>query len=1184
MIKIIIKKGLQLLLVYLCLFNLNYIFAQSSVGNESNDATNYIPKISPSSPEAFKFGSYGNIPIGLFTGSPNVNIPLVYFKQGQIQIPVSINYSSNGIHLDELNGSVGLGWSLVSAGVITRTVRGLPDEENSYIKTLPDIDKLGLWSPDVVNYLHDCQYGNVDAEPDLYTANFCGNNIKFTFNANGFPLLYSQINFQIEGRSGGNSFIITDDQGIKYYFSEQENVTNRTQGNGHSIPQRHVSAWYLSKIADASGHEVIIEYNNSGYSTITSQSQTLIYTPPGLIQWKLVDVSDDNGYNFCHEEIYTIPTSIAMGSTVTSNQRVSGKQIKRIYSSDSNNNIINEVDFTYNAPQEGDFNSLKEISQSANGKVLNDFTFTYDLTPNGRLFLKTITNQKDFSKHTFEYLNKEDLPQRLSTDYSGQMKVCYSRDMWGFYNGADNDKLIPQIFDQNDFNSVIYDGANQEFNENKGYYGLMNKIIYPTGGSTEIIYEPHRKTELKTIPGPKQNVFLGVSSTNNPRFVTKTVNISPKKDETIKFEAHAFFNSEEPSCTQDTGHAGSILTIRDINNQFLKIKAYSSTFNTFYDVPGTEYGSLNIVPDFALTEFFVDLKKDVPVTFELKTKSGCSSSYITFDYTTEYDTVKEVQTAFGGFRVQKTIDNPISGSSTIKNYWYVNQENKSSVFETRKPYFLEQQATRSYCRNGNFKDLYYFSLTSTNVNQLISFNPNIYYGMVIEEISGKGKAVHHFNINTDYFGRTLIGKDISFAPWTNFGWDNGKEMSTDYFDDTGNKIKNITNNYVEDNSKERYVDGISFRKNFDLKFTTYATLTCTLEEINKTWTDYYCDTDHNHEWLIGGYPLGDGHTKCIASGNHNTTRVYHGPCFNHEEGEVIVNPNSFENMDFVQYKNISRFDYLASQTTTDYLNGNPIQTKTEYFYNNPLHYQPTSQKTVFPDSSEQVTDYQYAHEKGNTYLTGKNMVGIPLETTVTKKQNATDIGKVISQSRTDYPTSEADAKTRIINNVNNKDYPLPFEALSKNLETGGNMEKQVSYDKYDNKGNLLQYTIKSGVPTTIIWGYNQTQPIAKIEGATYDQVSSLASSIINASNDDANDTVAGNPKEADLLIALDNFRIAFPQYQITTYSFDPLIGVRSITPPSGVREVYHYDTANRLEKVVDVTGKILKEYKYNYKQ
>ncbi|MCX8526482.1 sugar-binding protein, partial [Chryseobacterium formosus] len=137
---------------------------------------------------------------------------------------------------------------------------------------------------------------------------------------------------------------------------------------------------------------------------------------------------------------------------------------------------------------------------------------------------------------------------------------------------------------------------------------------------------------------------------------------------------------------------------------------------------------------------------------------------------------------------------------------------------------------------------------------------------------------------------------------------------------------------------------------------------------------------------------------------------------------------------------------------------------------------------------------------------------------------------------------------------------------------------------YDSKGNLLQYTTKDGITTSIIWGYNGTQPIAKIVGYPYSIVSPLASSIISASDQDAL-----NPaNEANLLLQLDAFRknSGLEEGQITTYTYDPLIGVTSITPPSGIREVYLYDTANRLKEIREnnASGKILKEFKYNYKQ
>jgi uncharacterized protein RhaS with RHS repeats len=155
--------------------------------------------------------------------------------------------------------------------------------------------------------------------------------------------------------------------------------------------------------------------------------------------------------------------------------------------------------------------------------------------------------------------------------------------------------------------------------------------------------------------------------------------------------------------------------------------------------------------------------------------------------------------------------------------------------------------------------------------------------------------------------------------------------------------------------------------------------------------------------------------------------------------------------------------------------------------------------------------------------------------------------------------------------------PLPYKVNSTDLLNI--VSTEATYDKYDSKGNLQQYTTKEDIPVAIIWGYNQTKPIAKIEGITYDQALTLGvADIITKSNED----IDINTQNV-LISALDNFRIINSRFYITTYTYDPLIGITSITPPSGIRELYKYDTANRLEKVIDTNGKVLKEYKYNYK-
>ncbi|WP_126652107.1 RHS repeat domain-containing protein [Chryseobacterium aureum] len=150
---------------------------------------------------------------------------------------------------------------------------------------------------------------------------------------------------------------------------------------------------------------------------------------------------------------------------------------------------------------------------------------------------------------------------------------------------------------------------------------------------------------------------------------------------------------------------------------------------------------------------------------------------------------------------------------------------------------------------------------------------------------------------------------------------------------------------------------------------------------------------------------------------------------------------------------------------------------------------------------------------------------------------------------------------------------------------------QVNYDVIDNRGNYIQTTDKSGIPTVTIYGYKQSLPILKITGLTYVQFMQtlgqptsstdyLNLSIVTKSNVDI-DTAS----EQSLINELNTVRNnpSLKSYSITTYTYDPLIGVTSITPPSGVRENYIYDSAGRLQKVVDVNGQVVKEMKYNYK-
>ncbi|MDM1557500.1 MULTISPECIES: hypothetical protein, partial [Chryseobacterium] len=150
-----------------------------------------------------------------------------------------------------------------------------------------------------------------------------------------------------------------------------------------------------------------------------------------------------------------------------------------------------------------------------------------------------------------------------------------------------------------------------------------------------------------------------------------------------------------------------------------------------------------------------------------------------------------------------------------------------------------------------------------------------------------------------------------------------------------------------------------------------------------------------------------------------------------------------------------------------------------------------STENIFPSGESVKTEYQYAHQTGNQLLIDKNMIATPLETET--RQTINGVTNVLSKSKTIYPTALPTSQTGNL--------ALPMSILSYDIQNPSVVANEVIYDKYDSKGNIVQYTTKDGVSTVIIWGYNQTQPIAKIENAKLENISqSFIDSIVNASN------------------------------------------------------------------------------------
>ncbi|MCD6543831.1 MAG: BACON domain-containing protein, partial [Flavobacteriaceae bacterium] len=144
------------------------------------------------------------------------------------------------------------------------------------------------------------------------------------------------------------------------------------------------------------------------------------------------------------------------------------------------------------------------------------------------------------------------------------------------------------------------------------------------------------------------------------------------------------------------------------------------------------------------------------------------------------------------------------------------------------------------------------------------------------------------------------------------------------------------------------------------------------------------------------------------------------------------------------------------------------------------------------------------------------------------------------------------------------------------------LEPRLVYHDYDSYGNPLEVSKTDGTHVVYIWGYEHTMPIAKIENAKQDDFitdqNNKIAAAITASDNDSSETL-----ENTLRVKLEDLRLAFGDSQVTAYTYDPLIGVTSMTDPSGYTSFYVYDDFNRLQYIKDKDGIVLKSYKYHYK-
>lgn len=245
-----------------------------------------------------------------------------------------------------------------------------------------------------------------------------------------------------------------------------------------------------------------------------------------------------------------------------------------------------------------------------------------------------------------------------------------------------------------------------------------------------------------------------------------------------------------------------------------------------------------------------------------------------------------------------------------------------------------------------------------------------------------------------------------------------------------------------------------------------------------------------------------------------------------------------------------------------------FETEEEISYNS--HHFPTSKTSIlYDDDYEERTYYPSDFTDAvSQSMVRDNYIGIPVE------QLKLVNGEVVSGQKIAYKQTLGLYLPNVKYVLNAKN-PLPENNYSSHYEA------QTYYDIYDSYGNLMQKR-DYNVPTAYLWSYKGAYPVAEIKNAYLGEVETALSN--------ANLTVEELCERQTLtdsdLTALRNLRTQLPNAQVTLYTYTPLVGVGSITDPSGFTTYFDYDSSGRLYEIyyMDGTNKqIIEHYNYHYK-
>ena len=153
---------------------------------------------------------------------------------------------------------------------------------------------------------------------------------------------------------------------------------------------------------------------------------------------------------------------------------------------------------------------------------------------------------------------------------------------------------------------------------------------------------------------------------------------------------------------------------------------------------------------------------------------------------------------------------------------------------------------------------------------------------------------------------------------------------------------------------------------------------------------------------------------------------------------------------------------------------------------------------------------------------------------------------------------------------------LPSSGVGGSFLPDSRYKRRLKYDLYNDRGRPLQATMENGLVTSYVWGYKDLYPVVEMKNAKYSDLWGF----IEGPTIDALNTLSVSPSE--IRSTANYIRSSLDHSAVSSYTYEPLIGMTSGTDASGHTLFYKYDSSGRLSAILDQDGFIIETYCYNY--